>query len=298
MEGPDTMEETVTSSLLIIFIIITITTTGTYAAVNFVANPASTSSTTTSSTSSASTTSTGSVTSTGSSPSEPPSPVLDGFSQIQYGVKTCQSIITTSEPNDVIVLFTGAPSSELVFGVTDTASLTWHLRASAEFNSSGTFSETFAEYYATSASPLTDDKISVNYTLSTGTIGCSALGVSGANIASPFDPSTSCPQGTGVPETNESTPTTINGITKFCTSDSSDLLISSIWMRGNALVSSPAGFTVPPGRLATSPPVGNSPYLNEAYERVLTNQADLSLTWSFGGDSWAIITDAITANGS
>ena len=44
MEGPDSMEETVTSSILIIFIIITITTTGTYAAVNFVANPASTSS--------------------------------------------------------------------------------------------------------------------------------------------------------------------------------------------------------------------------------------------------------------
>jgi hypothetical protein len=291
------MEETVTSSILIIFIIITITTTGTYAAVNFVANPASTSSTTTSSTSSSST-STGSATSTGTSSSEPPSPVLDGFSQIQYGVKTCQATITTSEPNDVIVLFTGAASSKLVFGVTDTAGLTWNLRASAQFNSSATFSETFAEYYATSALPLTDDKISVNYTVSNGAIGCSALGVSGANIASPFDPSTGCPSGTGVPETNESTPTTINGITKVCTSNPSDLLISSIWMRGDALVSSPAGFTVPPGRLATSPPVGNSPYLSEAYERVLTNQTGLSLTWSFGGDSWAIITDAITAGGS
>jgi hypothetical protein len=223
---------------------------------------------------------------------------LDGFSQIQYGVKACQTTISTSKSNDVIVLFTGAASSGPVFSVTDASNLQWHLRASAQFNSSGTFIETFAEYYATSALPLNDDKVSVNYTLSAGTIGCSVLGVSGADTASPFDPSTGCPSGTAVPRTNESTPTTINGNMKICTSNSSDLLISSIWMKGDALVSSPAGFTVPPGRLATSPPVGNSPYLNEAYERVLTNQTGLELTWAFGGDSWAMITDAISSGGT
>jgi hypothetical protein len=295
MESPSTTNDSMSSSILIIFIILTLTTTGTFAAVNFVAT---TTTTTTSSSTTTSTTITTSSSTTTSTGSEPAPPVLDGFSQIQYGVKTCLATVSTLKSNDVLVLFTGAASSGLVFNVTDTANLQWHLRSSAQFNSLATFTETFEEYYATSASPLSGDRISVTNTLSAGSIGCSALGVSGADIASPFDSSTGCPSGTAVPVANESTPTTINGEAKICTSNPSDLLVSSIWMRGDALVSSPAGFTVPPGRLATSPPIGNSPSLNEAYERVLTNQTGLPLTWGFGGDSWAMITDAITANGS
>ena len=101
-----------------------------------------------------------------------------------------------------------------------------------------------------------------------------------------------------MPRTNESTPTTINGNMKISDIGPGDLLISSIWMKGDALVSSPAGFTVPPEGSRRPPPVGNSPYLNEAYERVLTNQTGLQLTWAFGGDSWAMITDAISSGGS
>jgi hypothetical protein len=296
MEGPSTMSDTISTSTLIIFMIITLTTTGTFAAENFAAT--TTTATTSSSTTSATTSSTTQSNTTVTIRSEPPPPVLDGFSQIQYGVGTCLATVTTSQSNDVIVLFTGAASPGLVFNVTDTANLQWHPRASAQFASLGTFTETFAEYYATSASPLDGDKISVTNPLSAGSIGCSALGVSGANVASPFDPSTDCPPGTGVPRTNESTPTTIEATMKICTTDPSDLLVSSIWMRGDALVSTPTGFTVPPGRLATSPPIGNSPFLNEAYERVLTDQTGLPLTWAFGGDSWAMIADAITADGS
>ncbi|MDA4113055.1 MAG: hypothetical protein OK474_03320 [Thaumarchaeota archaeon] len=288
------MNDSTSSSIIIIFIIITLTTTGTFAAVNFAATTTTTA--TTSNTTSASTTSSSNT--TGHTGSEPATPALDGFSQIQYGAKTCLATISTLASNDVLVLFTGGASSGLVFNVTDTANLQWHLRASAQFNSLGTFTETFEEYYATSESPLSGDRISVTNTLSAGSIGCSALGISGADIASPFDPSTGCPSGTVVPLTNQSTPSTINGEMKICTSNPSDILVSSIWIRGDALVSSPAGFTVPPGRLATSPPIGNSPSLNEAYERVLTDQSGLALTWAFGGDSWAMITDAITANGS
>ena len=128
-----------TSNFLIIFIILTLTTTTTFAAVNFVATPATTTSTTSSTTQQHD--EHGQLDEQYAA--RPPPPVLDGFSQIQYGVEACQTTISTSKSNDVIVLFTGAASSGPVFSVTGLQPAVASQSGPARnLNSSGTFIET------------------------------------------------------------------------------------------------------------------------------------------------------------
>ena len=216
--------------------------------------------------------------------------MIDAFSQVQYGSNTCQDTLNTTKSNDLIVVFTGAESSGLVFTVTDTANLPWHLRASTQFNASGQFVDTFEEYYTTAPQPLANDTITVTYILTGGRIGCSALGIAGANATSPFDPSNpslGCAHD-GVPQVSSSTNATDSATLPICTSNTNDLIISGLWMRGDGLNSSPANFTALAG--------GGQLSFNEAYQRVFTNETNLAVTWTFGGDSWAMINDAVTAD--
>jgi hypothetical protein len=269
------------SMIIMIFLIITLTTTLTYSAVTFNGVTSATNTTSATGTSSTSTNSS-SVT------SHPHPPVLDGFSQTQYGGKSCGDTLTTSKPDDVLVMIVGQENAGPIVGVTDTAGLSWQHRASSAYNYTATQADTLDEWYAISASPLTGDNITATFANS-GSIGCSVLGVTGANFASPFDPSVACPARTAVPQAAESSATTNSGTATICTSNPDDLLISSTWIRGGGDGATPANFTVIAG--------GGDLSFNEAYRQVSISQASLPLTWAFGGDSWAIIGDAITADG-
>jgi len=264
------------SLIIMIFLIVTFTTTLTYSAVTFYGVTSATNATSSTSTSSLSVS------------THPPSPVLDGFSQTQYGANSCVDTLTTSKSDDVLVMIVGQENAGPIVGVTDMAGLSWQHRASSAYNYTATQADTLDEWYATSASPLTGDTVTATFANS-GSIGCSVLGVTGANFASPFDPSVACPARTAVPQTAESSATTNSGTATICTSNPDDLLISSLWIRGGPGGATPANFTVVAG--------GGDLSFNEAYRGVSIGQASLPLTWTFSGDSWAIIGDAITADG-
>jgi hypothetical protein len=148
--------------------------------------------------------------------------------------------------------------------------------------------ETLEEWYTVSASPLSKDNITIK-TTTAGLFHCYVLGLAGANAASPFDTSAGCTSNTAVPQNAESSTPTTNATVTICTSDRSDFLVTSLWAAGNAISSIPTGFTFLAG--------GGLNSFNEAYEQVSTKQTNLPVTWTFGGDSWGMIGDAI-ASGS
>jgi hypothetical protein len=272
-----------TGSIIIILIVVmvTVNTTLDYSApsANGSRSVASTSSTQVSS-------STAFTSSTQGSSSTAAPPIIDGQSESIPGY--CLPSLTTSRANDVLILFVGAQGSGPLVSVADSAGLTWHHRASAAYNLTTT-PETLEEWYATSRAPLSKDNITVKAT-SAGAFHCFVLGVAGANLASPFDPSVGCRSGTAVPQSFSSGTPAINPTVTICTSNSSDLLVTALWAAGSYPISSvPAGFTFLAG--------GGINSFNEAYEQVSTSQAGLPVTWMFygGGDSAGVIGDAITA---
>jgi len=214
-------------------------------------------------------------------------PVVDGQSESPPGY--CQPSLTTSKANDVLILFVGAQGSGPLVSVMDSSGLTWHHRASAPFNFTTAF-ETVEEWYATSASPLSNDNITIK-TTAAGDFHCLVLAVAGANTASPFDPSAECGPDKAVPQSAESSNGTANGTVTICTSNRNDLLVSALWATGSYSIDSiPTGFTALAG--------GGMNSFNEAYEQISTTQTNLPVTWTFyGNDSWGVIGDAIAPGG-
>jgi hypothetical protein len=214
-------------------------------------------------------------------------PIVDGQSESIPGY--CQPSLTTSKANDVLILFIGAEGSGPLVSLMDTAGLTWHHRASAPFNFTTDF-ETVEEWYATSASPLSNDNITIK-TTTAGDFHCFVLAVAGANPASPFDPSAGCGSNAAVPQSAESSNGTANGTVTICTSNRNDLLVSALWATGSYSINS-----VPTGFIALAGGGMNS--FNEAYEQVSAAQTSLPVTWTFyGNDSWGVIGDAIAPGG-
>ncbi|MDA4129893.1 MAG: hypothetical protein OK457_03905 [Thaumarchaeota archaeon] len=213
---------------------------------------------------------------------------IDGQSESIPGY--CKPSLTTTKSNDVLILFIGGEGSGPMVSVVDNASLTWHHRASAPYNFTSTF-ETIEEWYAISPSPLSNDNITVKST-TPGLFHCFVLGVSGANLASPFDLSTGCASNNAVPQIAASSNPTSSGTVTVCTSGRNDLLLSALFAVGNGAISSmPAGFSFLAG--------GGINSFSEAYELVSTTQTNLGVTWTFAGnDSWGVIGDAIASNGS
>ncbi len=88
--------------------------------------------------------------------------------------------LTTANANDVIILDI-VQNGTTVNTISDTADLTWNLRAVA-----GTGSDTIYEYYAIAPNVLSADAITVNFTGTASYVDLNAFGISGANTSSPF----------------------------------------------------------------------------------------------------------------
>src|SRR6202043_3000332 len=97
--------------------------------------------------------------------------------------------LTTAHANDVINLDI-VQNGTTVGSVSDAAGLIWHQRAVA-----GTAPYTIYEYYAIAPTALSADAITVNFTGTASYVDLNAFGVSGANIASPFDTSVAATAG-------------------------------------------------------------------------------------------------------
>jgi hypothetical protein len=108
--------------------------------------------------------------------------------------------LTTTQPNDVIVLDV-VQNGSAVKSVSDSAGLTWTLRATT-----GSGSETISEYYAVAPAALPADSISVSFNGPTSYVDLNAFAVSGADPAAPFDGAAPSAAATGEPAITSSNP--------------------------------------------------------------------------------------------
>ena len=118
-----------------------------------------------------------------------------------HSTNSCTTALTTSHANDIMMVYTFESldlQASCTFTVQDTSGLTWNLRGSVSGRNDGTTGsnrDQNAEFWAQAASPLSSDSITESI------LGCAsiqyggeynglyAIGISGANFNSPFDPS-------------------------------------------------------------------------------------------------------------
>jgi len=92
--------------------------------------------------------------------------------------------LTTSLPNDIILLFLNATSGP-VTGISDAAGLNWQFRTRVSLT--GQPNNYNESWWAFSANPLSANAITVTQNSAGGALGGWAAGVNGANLLSPFD---------------------------------------------------------------------------------------------------------------
>jgi hypothetical protein len=184
--------------------------------------------------------------------------------------------------NDTTTTLTGT-------GVTDNASLNWHLRMSQK----GPANVQIFYYYAIASTLLSADN--VTFVLSSRAVAtvCQDFGISGADINSPFDPNK------GLPDTHSGNSTTTS--LTFNTYNPNDFLIilQGFCALGSAGSGSPSGFTntVPsePPHVSSSNCAANSLQTNTYYNSVSAIQSSNTISWTFDDlySQFAILGDAI-----
>jgi hypothetical protein len=250
-----------------------------------------TTSSTTSSSSSGSTTSTSSTTSITSTttssttstliPSNSPTG-LDGTGSatLATGTVTASLRLTTTSPNDVIIVqdAVGAGGTDCTGKdtISDSANLVWTYRAHAF--ASGNQVE---EWYAVASGVLSSDTITTSFcTYEYGAVV--AFGIAGANTASPFDPNPSLPRvASGAGD---------NSITISTTSPNT-MILGVMSNLGGQGISDPASFTDVYGNVIhwTSKDFD--------YRVVSSPQSNYAVTWgNTQNNAWVGLVDAVYGN--
>ena len=176
--------------------------------------------------------------------------------------------MTTANANDVIILNI-AENGTTVSTISDTAGLTWTLKAVAG-SASGT---PLYQYYAIAPNALSADTITVNFTGVQPYVDLNAFGISGANTSSPFDTNTSLPG------------TSASGTVSATTSSANDLIFATYRFGSTSSPNSGSGWN-------TINASGNY-YLSE-YQIVSATQAGLVATASAADENGGIV-DAVVA---
>ncbi len=217
-----------------------------------------------------------------------PSLSLDGSGSNFCGAASCSvTPFSTSNPNDVIIVVANTITGPSVTFNTPTDSqghLSFTLRRSTPLPISGTMSE----WWAVASPTISADTIQVT-TSSSAFIGLVVWGISGANIASPFDPSV------GVPATNSgvatpcmvATCTTTASVTIPSTSNANDMILGMIGYSSGTLAAG-SGFTL----------IANPSTAGAEYKIVSSTQSGLvvPLTITYSEDEttlWSMIGDAV-----
>ena len=177
--------------------------------------------------------------------------------------------LSTTYVNDVIILDV-SENGTTAASVSDTAGLTWQLKAVAGNSSNDNL---IYQYYAISPNALSADVITVNYAGGATSAELNAFGIAGANTSSPFD-------------TNASIPATANsGTASATTSNSKDLIFAVYRFSSDA---SPSA-----GSSWTAINASGDYYLSE-YKVVSATQAGLVATASTTDQNGGIV-DAVVA---
>lgn len=221
-------------------------------------------------------------------------PAIDGANTRGCGHTTnsCSTTLTTSHTNDIVMVYTFESldlQTSCTFSVQDTAGLVWHLRGSVSGRNDGTTGsdrDQNGEFWAQAATPLTSDNITESI------LGCAsiqyggeyngviAMGVSGANFNSPFDPTNAKAVGasgfSNTPSANIST------------RNRGDMIIGVGQQSSFGTFTAGSGFTI----VFASGPGG------AASEFQIVKSSVTNLSVSFGDDAtwyWEELADAVTS---
>ena len=134
--------------------------------------------------------------------------------------------LSTSNPNDLIILDIYGDSDGAITNVTDNTNLVWkqHFNQWVQY-----------EYYAISPVALSSDVITVAFQSFASTPGLIAYGISGYNFATPFDPSASIPAGYDAATNNPAVTITLSG--------SNELVLGNFGTNGCGIFTASSGFT-------------------------------------------------------
>jgi hypothetical protein len=186
---------------------------------------------------------------------------IDGTATTSSCTSPCTTDITTSDSNDVVVVFLAFNAGVTVSSVVDSGSagLTFNTRLAC-----AGADRSMCEYYAIAPSPLTNEPIKIT---GSGNINGFIFGVNGADTASPYDANAGLP--------NEATQNSLSSA--FCTvstSNANDMIITDVADGGTSAITNPTGFST------IIPKAGGAPSFAGAYQLVSSTQSGTTVTWS------------------
>jgi hypothetical protein len=188
---------------------------------------------------------------------------IDGTASNSGCASPCTIDLTTSDPNDIIVVFFQANAGITVSGVADTGAA--GLTFSTRFACAGA-NRAMCEYYAVSTSALTNEPIQIT-TNAGANVNAFMFGVNGANTATPYDTNA------GVP--NEATQNSDSSAAcTVSTSNANDMIITDVADGGTTSITNPSGFSTIIGKM------GGAPAFAGAYEVVSSTQSSRSVSWT------------------
>jgi hypothetical protein len=198
-----------------------------------------------------------------------------------------QKLTTLNKPDVIVAMLAINDTTTTVTSPSDTASLSWTLRASQK----GPGNVQVIYYYAIASAPLSADSITFGLSSAAVATVCLDFSVSGADTNAPFDPNA------GMPNKNSGLSTTAT--LKYNTSNPNDLLIvlEGFCAQGAAGSGSPSGFTlVNAGNVRSSSNCPADGFQSVTYSEIVsTTLSSSTVSWPFDiADSpFAVIGDAI-----
>jgi len=193
-------------------------------------------------------------------------------------VSSCSVTLTTTQSNDVIVVYCVDGTGGGTFSTPTAAGLTFTQRGTT----SNLANRTQALWYAIASSPISEP-ITCAWTSAASVGAVVVFGVHGANTAAPFDTNA------GLPYFNANFPNP-NPSCTISTSNAYDFIFTGVYSNGGAITGNPPS---PFSSIATNVNMGAS------YEVVAATQTNLTIQWSTSGSprvAW--MCDAIVAAGT
>lgn len=214
---------------------------------------------------------------------------LDGTPVTNNGSTISQTVtVTTSNANDIIFLeyvdLAASGVGSTVSTITDTAGLTWHLRAGSNFRWGPSSRFDQEEWYAISPGTLSSDVITITSTSAAAyATRVFASAFTGVDQTTPFDTNVSLPCVSNASDSTQNIACTIS------TTNTNSVLIGFVGGSGGiGTVTRPSGFT----NLVTG---GTT--MDNSYKIVSSAQSSVSESWSWTGTTTArsLTLDALQA---
>jgi hypothetical protein len=226
---------------------------------------------------------------------DPPAPALDGSATGSWSSGSTFNIasFSTAKANDVVVLsidtYTSG-SSVTVSSITDSlGKITWQGSARSSFvTCSGTQEATHVEWYGIASTAVSSDTITVKLSSAPTAASGIALGVSGADTTTPFDPAA------GLPKTASSACSATGAApaaAAVSTVADNDFVFSLFG--GYTSVTETAGNIGSPAATLVATAAGTGDSNAVEYVTTATSQSGISCSFGTAATYWGILCDAL-----